>query len=658
MTLVQLGKRLLPWLPALALLALAASALASPRHAVYANTIDYDADNDNLIEVATHAQLNAIRWDIDGDGSSANAGYALAFPSAAVGMGCPATCAGYELSNDIDLDTNGNGSADSGDAYWNNGAGWAPMGLNATFRGNGNSIDNLYVNLTHPTDQSNRSYYVGFFGHVQSGAKIDDVGLEDVNIRSSASSIWNNTALWMGGIAGYLQGASITDSYVTGAIHGTRTNTNTTATVAVGGLVGLGRGDVVASYADVSVTAYGRGKHGSTGVTAEAGGIVGRTYGDVLASYSAGSVVADADANSESGGLIGRTLSDGVGIVASYSRARVEAKSGTARAGGLVGHFSNGTINASYFAGTLAAPANQAKHPVNAHGTGTGTAIKTTYWDTAVTGVADDANTTAPEGKTTSELQAPTAGTGIYAKWNVDVDNADNDNNLATGGDDPWAYGAASQYPALDYGGALHRQPSGKIDYDSDNDNLIEIKTHAQLNAIRWDTDGNGTASSGNTAKYTAVFPNAKAGMGCLSTCAGYELSADIDLDTNANGRADSGDAYWNAGSGWNPIGSFNTTLKGNGNAIKGLYINRTTGKTHGEWEIGFFTSLGGSTVIDGIVFPRRGRLRRDDARLQQRRRAVCGRGRGQARGRRRHQERHRHGQRPRLPSEHECRHL
>ena len=586
---------------AVALLAVAASGLLSPTPTASANNTDYDADNDNLIEVSTHAQLNAIRWDTDGDGSAANAGYALAFPSPLTGMGCAATCAGYELKNDIDLDTDGDGTADSGDAYWNNGAGWSPMGLNTTFEGNGYAIQNLYINLTHPSDQSNRNYYVGFFGHVQTGAKIEDVGFEDVNIRSSASSIWSSTALWMGGIAGYLQGATITDSYVTGTIHGSRTNTNNTATAAVGGLVGLGRGDVVASYADVTVTAYGRGK-GSNGVTAEAGGIVGRTYGDVIASYTAGSVIADGDAYSEAGGLIGRTLANGSEIVASYSKAQVEAKTATARAGGLVGHFSHGTIDSSYFVGKLVAPSGQTRHPINAHGTGTGTAISKTYWDSDVTGVPDDANATAPEGRTTAQLQAPTSAVGIYGTWNVDLDNADNDNDVTTGGDDPWDFGTSSQYPVLDYG-EHSVTPQREVDYDADNDNLIDITTAAQLNAIRWDTDGNGSASSGNTTNYTAAFPDAKTGMGCGGTCAGYELGADVDLDTNGNGRADSGDAYWNSGSGWNPIGSFSTTLKGNGHAIKGLYVNRTTGKDHGDWEIGFFTSLSASTLIDGIVF-------------------------------------------------------
>ena len=71
----------------LALILLATAMLASSPTA-FANTTDYDADNDNLIEITTHAQLNAVRWDADGDGSSTNAGYATAFPNALTGMGC------------------------------------------------------------------------------------------------------------------------------------------------------------------------------------------------------------------------------------------------------------------------------------------------------------------------------------------------------------------------------------------------------------------------------------------------------------------------------------------------------------------------------------------------------------------------------------------
>ena len=48
--------------------------------------MSYDTDGDGLIEVSDLMQLNAIRWDLNGDGSpSSNAtGYNAAFRSAPV----------------------------------------------------------------------------------------------------------------------------------------------------------------------------------------------------------------------------------------------------------------------------------------------------------------------------------------------------------------------------------------------------------------------------------------------------------------------------------------------------------------------------------------------------------------------------------------------
>ena len=110
---------------------------------------DYDADDDGLIDVRNLDQLNAIRYDLDGDGSSDDGAYSAAFPGAVTGMGCPTEgCAGYELVSDLDFDTNGNGRADAGDAYWNDGAGWAPIQeFDATFDGDGYAISNLYIDV-------------------------------------------------------------------------------------------------------------------------------------------------------------------------------------------------------------------------------------------------------------------------------------------------------------------------------------------------------------------------------------------------------------------------------------------------------------------------------------------------------------------------------
>ncbi len=140
------------------------------------------------------------------------------------------------------------------------------------------------------------------------------------------------------------------------------------------------------------------------------------------------------------------------------------------------------------------------------------------------------------------------------------------------------------------------------VDYDADDDNLIEISTLAQLNAIRWDTDGNGLVTGTNQSSYRLAFPNATAytgtlAMGCTSSgCDGYELAASLDFDTNDSDTADSGDAYWNSGSGWNPIGGFNAELDGNGNTISNLFISRN------QSNVGLFARLGGTADISELT--------------------------------------------------------
>ncbi len=93
------------------------------------------------------------------------------------------------------------------------------------------------------------------------------------------------------------------------------------------------------------------------------------------------------------------------------------------------------------------------------------------------------------------------------------------------------------------------------IDYDVDNDRLIEVSNLAQLNAMRWDGFGNGAPTSADQAAYLEAFPGGKVvtfpKMGCPMTCKGYELTADLDFDTNGNLTADAGDEYWNDGAGW-----------------------------------------------------------------------------------------------------------
>ena len=89
--------------------------------------------------------------------------------------------------------------------------------------------------------------------------------------------------------------------------------------------------------------------------------------------------------------------------------------------------------------------------------------------------------------------------------------------------------------------------------YDVDGDHLIEVGNESQLNAIRWDLDGDGVPIGSAVVSYHEAFPDGRADMGCRDgRCLGYELSSDVSPR-----------------SGWNPIGnrnnSFNATFQGNG---------------------------------------------------------------------------------------------
>ena len=77
----------------------------------YVPPTDYDQDDDGLIDVSNLAQLNAIRWDLNGDGQPDKEefadDYSQAFPSAIANMGMPADIKGqgYELTANLHFDT-------------------------------------------------------------------------------------------------------------------------------------------------------------------------------------------------------------------------------------------------------------------------------------------------------------------------------------------------------------------------------------------------------------------------------------------------------------------------------------------------------------------------------------------------------------------------
>ena len=539
---------------ALAAVAVAGGGLLGAPHAGEASShwTDYDDDNDGLIDITTLAQLDAIRHDLDGNGDPASGGataYNTAFPdrntSSGGRMGCPSgACTGYELRADLDFDTDGSGSVGAGDAYPN----WVPIGTaTAAYTANFNGNGHIISNMTI---NSSGVAGVGLFGASLSNSTLENVGLTDVNITAAWPS--GIGFLSVGAFVGQFEG-TLRNSYATGTITTTAGASYNVTTA--GGLIGYaGRAGVDtgfptqidANWAAVNITS--------------------------TSSSTAGSTPAAADA---AGGLVGRLLSNSTtpaAVTTSYATGTATSARSGALVGGLVGR--------------LAGPRST---------------VTASYWDTTTSAIADDADNNAPEGLATAALQTPTGYTGIYAAWNIDLDGED-------GGDDPWDFGASSQYPALKYGGHNLVAQGRTVDYDVDDDGLIDISNLAQFNAIRYDLDGNGAPANANA--YNSAFPDryrSVAGrMGCPSgTCTGYELMANLDFDTDGdgsthtNGTGDSDDAHYNGGAGFLPIGGeFAATFRGNGFTIDNLFIKRSLAGTS---YLGMFTGVSPSGRIETL---------------------------------------------------------
>ena len=150
----------------------------------------------------------------------------------------------YALGNDIDA---------SGTVNWNGGAGFEPVGTKASMftgslDGRGYRITDLYIDRSG-TDN------VGLFGYVGSGGVVENVELENENVRGS----W-----FTGGLVGVNWGI-ISNSYSTGPVSGNGD---------VGGLVGYNGGTVSNNYSTGAVV-------GDNYV----GGLVGNNWGIVSNSF-------------------------------------------------------------------------------------------------------------------------------------------------------------------------------------------------------------------------------------------------------------------------------------------------------------------------------------------------------------------------------------
>ena len=402
----------------------------------------YDADGDGLIEVSNLEQLDAIHYDLDGDGEPTDSGaaaYAAAFLTKAGEAVCIRNCEGYELARSLDFQDAGSYASGAVNAKWTNGDGWLPIGtgwrneFNATLDGNGHAISNLYINRT---TQFNDPGATGLFGYAR--GQINDLGLVDADVTGVDN---------VGGLVGSSR-AVINRSYASG---------NVTGDIEVGGLVGSSRAVISHSYASGNISGEGHvgglvgsswdvinGSYATGNVSGEGGvgGLVGSSSAVISRSYASGNLTGDIGV----GGLVGQNYGS---INGNYATGNV---SGNEYVGGLAGIIVGGsTILISYSTGRVTGIGENIGGLVG--GIEGNITVIGSYWDTQTSGQRTSA---AGEGKTTAELQSPTGYTGIYAVWRIDLDNADQDFDQSTGVDDVWDFGTFSQYPVL------------KADFDGD----------------------------------------------------------------------------------------------------------------------------------------------------------------------------------------------
>ena len=477
---------------------------------------DYDANDNGLIDINSIAKLNALRWDLDGNGhpdsTTTAADYNLAFPNrdtaTSTRMGCPAgQCAGYELTDNLAFATSATWTPIGTIRPWPN----RPEYFSATLDGAGHTITGLTVTSTTSTNRGSAAMFLS----LARGATVRDLGLINARITGSggATAILSGSAgagVLLTGI--YAQGGSITNTYTFGS-----------SSISVGGLVAGLSGHLYAAY--------------TTGVSISTTGSHSNTF---------------------AGGLVGSCT--GCTITASYAASALTSTMQFGRLGGLAGRVRN------------------------AFGGGTST-IADSYCNLAAAGltVCIERQSGAPVTSTpytAAQLQTPTGYTGIYQNWNIDLDLDDRP-------DYPWNFGTTTTYPTLntpEQRAALTpvSPDSATVDYDANDNGLIDIANRDQLHAIRWDLDGNGRPEGDPfTARdYGRAFPNrdpaAATRMGCPGgACTGYELTANIPYSTAT----------------WTPIAPFNATLDGRGHD---LHLEMRGGR-------GMFQGLGGSAIVRNL---------------------------------------------------------
>lgn len=554
------------------------------------NDNDVDKDHDGLIEINNLDDLNEIRNNLEGKALYGRSD------------GCPLDgCFGFELTEHLDFDANNNGVFDETDPYWNNGTGWQPIGafdsiksqdFKAVFEGNGHTISHLSLLGQQPA-----YLYNGLFSGTE-GATIRNLGLADVNVTKGIVNA---------GLAGTIKNSTVIGCYVTGIVEGT-----------LGAEAGI-----TASLSSSLIEASYVHMRSSTLAAASQSGFVGRISDSTIrASYA---VLDVANNNSE-------LLYFRMGNVESYTNDNYVAyrtlqSNKTADQGFAAFNQQletlrcptgpdNTTCGATALYEHWGEYIDENGHPYWNFGTENDLPILNyqvtaprdndadgaldindafpLHYEAALDADGDGApgsNEWSPLCEDNCQLESPLV-TDQFPLVSAVIVDADID-GLA----DEWAPTcdlACQQNSQLnldpfiddyDNDGLTTAEDSDDNndnieDADSDSDGLIEVASWQALNAIRYSLSGHGRRWATDDELDSSGCPTQIINGKIIHQCWGYELTADLDFDTNQDGTLNDQDAYWNDGQGWLPLGNnsgFKGTFEGNGHLIRNLMINRPT---------------------------------------------------------------------------------
>lgn len=375
--------------------------------------VDYDVDDDGLIEINSLADLSEIRNNLTGDGLYGS------------NDGCPVQgCRGFELAQDLDFDTNGNGQFDEGDDYWNQGKGWLPIahrvigaepGFSTIFDGNGYQIKNLSIN--RPDE-----WGVGLFSFLQQGAKVKNLGLT-----GRASNVVGRETV--GALAGLVVDASIVAVHSEVTVHGPST---------VGGITGLlRRSSLMDSHVKSNLTAENHSIGGLVGVMDDS---------HLRGVFFEGAI--EAGINS-AGGIAGVSRSGSV--EACFTNAKIQIlgddpdnPANGLYAGGIVGA---GDVDVSGCFSLSEISASGGISPISPNSEGAGIGLNN-YWVGSSPQLTQGANT-----RDTLECPEEAGSSGcaseiLFLGWDSFV------NDL---GEPYWDFGSIGQLPGLSISGVIHR---------------------------------------------------------------------------------------------------------------------------------------------------------------------------------------------------------